>query len=184
MPIPPFDGITNVLPPHLGGTGKPVDLSPYRCTMEEFVRRFAISDARKTIIAGLLAFRSELFRNKIEGFQWLAGSFVEDIETQERRDPGDVEVVTFVGRPDRDGLGELTRDEPSLWNRPAVKALYHVDHLWVSLGMNPNRLVEFTTHWYGLFTHRRDRVWKGIVEVSVFDPLEDAKAEEILRGGS
>src|SRR5262245_49215124 len=99
MPIPPFDGILNVLPPHLGAPGMVLDLSPYRCTVAEVCDRFAISPARKRILDGLLKLRAELFALGIEGFQWLDGSFVEDIEAQEGRDPGDMDVVTFVANP-------------------------------------------------------------------------------------
>jgi hypothetical protein len=33
------------------------------------------------------------------GFQWIDGSFVEDVEKSRGRAPGDVDIVTFAHRP-------------------------------------------------------------------------------------
>ena len=60
MPIPAFDGILNVLPPHLGKDGNVDDLSPYKCSMQEICDRFATSLERITILKGVIRFRNEL----------------------------------------------------------------------------------------------------------------------------
>ncbi len=69
MPIPPFDSLLNVLPPHLGTQGMVSHLSPYDCTILELCNRFASSPARRTILEGLLNLRAELFALGIQGFQ-------------------------------------------------------------------------------------------------------------------
>lgn len=100
MPIPAFDGILNVLPPHLGTNGKVEHLSPYECIMQEVCERFATSSQRIGILRGFLALRQELWSLNLRGFQWMDGSFVEDIEVQENRSPGDIDVVTFFDATD------------------------------------------------------------------------------------
>lgn len=45
---------------------------------------------------GLLDLRAELtLAGKSDGFQWVDGSFTEDVEVQQGRTPNDVDVVTF-----------------------------------------------------------------------------------------
>ena len=81
MPIPPFDGILNVLPPHLGDPAQRGSLSPYSCTTEELCQRFAVSPGRKTILEGLLKLRG-LARVGNSGLSMAGRQFLEDIETQ------------------------------------------------------------------------------------------------------
>ena len=107
MPIPPFDGILNVIPPHLGDPKRREDLSPYSCTVEELCDRFATSPKRREILDGFLALRREFFKIGLKGFQWVDGSFVEDIEMHEGRDPDDIDVVTFVDSA-KDDLAVIT----------------------------------------------------------------------------
>src|SRR5437016_2611270 len=148
MAIPAFDGILNVLPPHLGVAGTVTNLSPYDCTVVELCNRFATSLARKQILEGLLNLRAELFALGIQGFQWLDGSFVEDIETQAGRAPRDIDVVTFVSSPaDPATLDTTVAQKPALLNRPYVKGTYFVDHFWVPLGAPPDQIVAITRYW-------------------------------------
>jgi hypothetical protein len=76
MPIPVFDTILNILPPHLGNPTDISHLSPYGCTVNEVCDRFATSPARKAILEGFLNLRVECYSRGIRGFQWLAGSFL------------------------------------------------------------------------------------------------------------
>ncbi len=107
MAIPAFDGILNVLPPHSGDPTNPSDLSPYTCTMVELCGRFNTSAARKRILLGLLDLRAELYLLDFRGFQWLSGSFVENIEIHERRDPNDVDTITIAETPDLQKIKSL-----------------------------------------------------------------------------
>jgi hypothetical protein len=65
-----------------------------------FVDRFSSSPERIAILHSLLQFREELYKSGItSGFQWLDGSFMENIETLESRPPNDMDVVTFYHLP-------------------------------------------------------------------------------------
>jgi len=113
----------------------------------------------------------------IRGFQWLDGSFLENIEAEERRDPNDLDAVTFVIDPQIPAdLDAKLRTKPELLNHAHVKAAFFVDHYWVSLGSAPIYLVNIARYWYGLFSHRRDRVWKGMLVVDLVDKSGDDAA--------
>jgi len=179
MPIPLFDGILNVLPPHLGKDGEVEDLSPYRCTMAEVCERFATTTTRVQILKGLLELREKLRgMTQDQGFQWFDGSFVEDIEVQENREPGDIDVVTFCF-PDRHRLAKKLPDDQQMLVKSFIKTTYHVDHFWVPLDVHPVQLVEHAKYWYGFFSHRRDRTWKGMLQVDLSKTDDDA-ARSIL----
>ena len=89
-----------------------------------------------------------------------------------------MDVVTFVANPADPGVlhAAIMAGNPNLWNRGYVKATYHIDHFWLPLGSLPFRVVDQTRYWYGLFSHRRDRVWKGIVAVDFNNVAGDAAA--------
>lgn len=181
MPIPPFDGILNALPPHIGSPKKSADLSPYRCTVTELCDRFATSPDRKRILDGFLNFRAELFGLGIKGFQWLDGSFLEDIEAVEGRSPKDIDAVTFVAEPSDPAVLDTTLNpRTDLWVPDQTKATYFVDHYHVSLGGAAERLVKRARYWYALFAHRRDGQWKGMLEVELRSEADDDAARLIL----
>jgi hypothetical protein len=182
MPIPTFDGILNVLPPHLGDPSLPQDLSPYLCTTAELCHRFATSAARKTILEGFLNLRAELLGLGIRGFHWLDGSFLENVEIQEHRDPGDIDVVTFIGHPgDLPSIQSVLTPRRDLCDRGLAKATFRVDHFLIPLCSAPEAVVEHTRYWYGLFSHRRDRTWKGMLRVELNTKADDDPAWQVLR---
>ncbi len=181
MPIPSFDVVRNILPPHRGDPRSPVDLSPYSCTIAELCARFATTVKRKQILEGFLNLRAELFSLGIRGFQWLDGSFVEDIETQEGRDPQDMDVVTFADTPaDPASLTAAFVTKPEVWDPIQSKSVYFVDHYFVSLGSDSVRVVKQTQYWYGLFSHRRDGLWKGMLAVDLRVKADDDAARIYL----
>jgi hypothetical protein len=65
--------------------------------MSEVVLRYGVTAERAAILTGLLDYRAAL-RNVgiMDGFQWLDGSFVEDVEAIRSRPPSDIDVVTFA----------------------------------------------------------------------------------------
>ena len=69
MPIPAFDGILKMLPPHLGAPRRLADLSPFACTVAELCGRFTRTAKRPEIFEGFLDLRAELFTLGIQGFQ-------------------------------------------------------------------------------------------------------------------
>ena len=183
MPIPLFDSILNVLPPHVGDPRNRSDLSPYTCTVLEFCQRFATSSPRRKILEGFLNLRAELLDLGIQGFQWLDGSFLENIERQERRAPEDIDVVTFVEKPatPQELNTTLIVPRPDLWIPVLTKSSYRVDHYVASLGTAPLLLVDDTKYWYALVSHRRDKIWKGMVKVELGNKSEDDAARIALR---
>ncbi|MGE0569140.1 MAG: hypothetical protein AB7O73_14475, partial [Bacteroidia bacterium] len=97
MPIPNFDH-NNVLPPHLGNPTDRTHLSPYPCSILELCHRFSTSSNRVQILKNYILFRQRMNAlGIIYGFQWLDGSFLENIEFSEGRPPRDLDVVTFFG---------------------------------------------------------------------------------------
>lgn len=69
-----------------------------------------------------------------------------------------------------------------LLSTASVKSKYRVDHYWLPLGSSPVNIVENTRYWFGLFSHRRDRVWKGMLCVPLGPIDKDDEAREILAG--
>jgi len=116
------------------------------------------------------------------GAAWrLNGSFLEDIEAQEGRAPGDTDVVTFVSYPASSvDLAAMLAPKKELLRRAHVKSTYHVDHIVIPLGAPPSVLVDQGRYWYVLFSHRRDRLWKGTLVVKLVDQSDDDKARNVL----
>ncbi len=179
MPIPFFDS-NSVLPPHLGDPRTLAQLSPFPCTTLELCQRFSGSDSRVRILNGLLAFRAILAQTSFTGFQWLDGSFLEDIETSEGRSPRDLDVVTFFDPQDAARYQEAQVRFPILLDRLAIKTAHSLDHFFVNLTYNPMVLVENARYWSGLFSHRRNGVWKGMLRLELLTPADDVLALNFL----
>jgi hypothetical protein len=119
MPIPPFN-YADVLPPYLAdAVGHP--RSPYVCSLDDVVSRFATSTERTAILRGLLDYR-EALRTQLglaEGLQCLDESFVEDVETSEQRAPADVDVLTVARFPP---ASTLSAPQRRLLDRPTRRS--------------------------------------------------------------
>lgn len=144
--------------------------SPYPVTTSELVQRFAISSARSMVLDGLLRYRAELRGlGFVQGFQWLDGSFVENVEARENRAPNDVDLVTFAHRPagmDNIAIKRLLPTRPDLFDQERCKAGFHCDTNLVNLTTAPEWLITQTRYWYGLYSHRRgDALWKGMLQL-------------------
>src|SRR5690606_2626974 len=95
MPIPNFDH-NFVIPPHLGDPTKLIQVSPYLTTTLELCQVLGYNPERRRILSKFLQFRQRMNDHKItKGFQWLDGSFLENVEITESRSPNDLDVVTF-----------------------------------------------------------------------------------------
>ena len=170
-PIPSFDH-NHVLPPHTGNPTSRADVSPYEATILEFCQMFATSQERINILKGLVSFRLRMIDfGIIDGFQWLDGSFTENIEKSEGRPPNDIDVVTFYK-----GLSLLQQQNiidnfKEFVYTPISKANYKLDHYAVDFGYEPLQTVEATKYWIQLFCHNRKGVWKGMVKL----PLSNDK---------
>ena len=187
-PIPHFDG-RGLLPPYEGTDETTSTRSPYPTTMREVVRRFGTSDHRRRLIKNLLAYRSVLHaRGYDRGLQLVNGSFVEDVETREGRNPGDIDVFSFLVRPTK------YKDNEALWrttgilewcdviaNRAMNKSRYQLDTYAIAVDQhNALGLIVETVYWSSLFAHKRvTHEWKGFLRIAI-DAADDALASQSL----
>lgn len=180
MPIPDFDH-NHVLPPHLGNPTQKTHLSPYPCSILELCHRFATSTERIEILKGLVTFRQQMTANGvIYGFQWLDGSFLENIEVSESRPPNDIDAVTFFGGLTPADQANIRNNFPEFANPVLAKNKFKVDHYPVDYSYSPDVTVEMTRYWIQLFTHNRNSVWKGILRVPINTPIDDQHALDYL----
>lgn len=144
------------------------DLSPYPCNTLEICQKLGTTKERVEILKGLIIFRQRMTENGIvDGFQWLDGSFIENIEITENRPPNDLDLVTF--------FGGLTIEEQKVkrtkfiefFNPTLAKNNYKLDHYFVDYCFRPEVTVEMTRYWIQLFTHNRLGVWKGILRLEL-----------------
>lgn len=153
--------------------------------MLEVVERFCSNPDRVSILNGLLTYRGQLYGLGIQdGFQWLDGSFMEDIETRSGRSPNDIDVVTFFRLPQGQTQQSLFEDPQAraLFDIANTKPTYRVDAYPLILG---DRMEEWHVHqisyWYSMWSHTRDQHWKGFVRVDL-DPGADVLARQFLEG--
>ena len=179
--------ISGLLPPYVGTD--PTDqrlISPYPTTIDVFTQQFAVSAKRGEILKGFLAFRQALAAVGIaDGLQWLNGSFSEQIEMREGRDPRDLDVVTFFKRPanERDdaAFAAFFAANLNLFTPAYTKQQFGCDAYFVDLDIEPVNIVAQARYWYGLFSHRRATgEWKGMIEVPLLVSQGDLDAAAIL----
>ena len=171
-----------VLPPiRPNAPGSSPDRSPYVVDLAVLFDRFATSPERMAILDGLLRFRADLHAAGItSGFQWLDGSFLEQVEALEGRAPRDMDVVTFLALPQDLDQRSLAQRHGSLFDQKHVKTTYAMDAYFAVLGQPTDQWqVKNITYWYSLWSHRRDRLWKGFVQVDL-DQSQDGDARAIL----
>lgn len=115
-----------------------------------------------------------------QGFQWVDGSFVENIESLENRPPKDIDVVTFFYIPDGHTQERLGAEVPHIFDTGAMNDMFGVDAYIIPLnGDAPETLVRLSAYWYGVWSHRRNMLWKGFVQVDL-DDGEDERARAAL----
>lgn len=150
--------------------------SPYAVTLLDVVMRFSTSPERRSVLTGFLNYRAALHKIGIcEGFQWLDGSFLEDVEVLERRAPRDMDVVTFMHSPANFSTVDLTA-----LDRDSAKALFQVDAYFVELDeVPPDSLVHQSAYWYSMWSHRRNQAWKGFLRIDLA-ANDDKQAAEWL----
>ena len=151
--------------------------SPYRVSLLDFVVRFGNTAARRRLLRRLLGFRADLHAlDLVGGFQWIDGSFLEDIETVEKREPRDIDLVTFFRLPEGRSQTSLEEASAELFDPQAVGQRYGMDAYFVQLSeAEPELLVEQCTYWNSLWSHRRNGQWKGYLEVDLA-PAGDREA--------
>lgn len=167
-----------LLPPTDPADPTSAERSPYSVALMDVVLRFATSPERCKVLKGFLDYRAALHgMGLVSGFQWLDGSFTEQVETLERRPPKDIDVVTFVNIP----AGFTPSDEQrEVLDCAAAKEQFFVDSYFVPLNqLTADNLVERAAYWYSMWSHRRNQAWKGYLQIDL-NPVHDADARERL----
>ncbi|KYK45336.1 hypothetical protein A1D31_34875 [Bradyrhizobium liaoningense] len=187
-PVPSFDN-RGLIPPLLGSDETTHDRAPYQASMTELVAALGTTPWRENLLFGLLEYRALLAHHGyIDGLQFIDGSFVENVEVRESRDPGDIDVFSFLMRP------AAYQQDPNLWasigfavwigelmDRDKNKSRFLLDTYGIAVDQHgPLRLINETIYWYSLFSHRRvTREWKGFVRVPL-NPADDAAARAMI----
>jgi hypothetical protein len=183
--VPPWNSL-GLIPPVDGTNPTSSERSPYTISLVDFVLRFGQTPERRMVLNGFLQYRAALNSAGLnKGFQWLDGSFLENIELIEARAPNDIDVVTFFDLPVGKSQKDLQSKFPELFpaTRLAMQGLkskFKVDAYIQDLGAAPVSLVNRSLYWYSMWSHRRDQVWKGYVQINLA-PFEDAAAHEQLK---
>lgn len=172
-----------VLPPINPVDPTSAERSPYAVSLSDFVLHFGTSGQRRTILLGLLGFRRALHAAGLSaGFQWIDGSYLEDIERIESRAPADMDVVTFFHLPQGETQRSFALSRPELFNHADTKARYHIDAYFVPLDDNPPPiLVERSAYWYSLWSHRRNGQWKGYLQIDLAPTYDSAASAELRK---
>jgi hypothetical protein len=184
MALPAFDG-RGLLPPFLGADETTPARSPYDATMGELVVALGTTPARLKLLFGLLKYRKLLgsFGYTV-GFQFIDGSFVENVEIRESRDPGDIDVFGFMMQPAQyvgnvalwqsTGFPQWTGE---VVNRSLNKQRYLLDAYGIVVDQGgPLEIMNATIYWYSLFSHKKvTHDWKGFVKIPL-NPADDQAA--------
>ena len=153
--------------------------SPYEASIGEFIRRFAVSPPRVALLQNLLDYRSDIYQAGIkEGFQWINGSFVEDIENkgEDGRPPNDIDVVTFYYPPQTECDSYL-----DLFDTVLTKPKYNIDAYPIQLGEPLDEDVAKEIGYWAIFwsQQRGADSLKGFVKVNL-NPEGDSHARRHL----
>jgi hypothetical protein len=180
MPTVAIPNWTNrgVLPPVNALQATSAERSPYKVKLLDVVMRFATSTERCQILKGFLDYRAALHSMALtQGFQWLDGSFSEDVELLEMRAPKDIDVVSFVNTPA--GFAP-TPQQLDVLDHDLAKTTFLVDSYFVEINLlPPDNLIKQSTYWYSMWSHRRTQEWKGYLEIDL-SPAEDTAASAWL----
>ncbi len=165
---------SGVLPPFTGDDpALEHAMAPYRVSFLELAQRFGTSPHRCSLLKGLVSYRQGLRGVGIErGFQWIDGSFVEDIENSSRqRPPSDIDIVTFSLIPmefrgSQEVFDSFVNSNEQLFDCKKSKAIFHCDAYFIDMAIPAPHLVSYTRYYFGLFSHRRETyLWKGMLEI-------------------
>ena len=76
---------------------------------------------------------------------------------------------------------EVVASLPEFVDRDLAKKNFKLDHFPVTLTANGAAIVENTRYWTGLFSHRRDGLWKGMLRVELNTPAADIAAAILVQ---
>lgn len=187
MAVPAFDR-RGLLPPFLGADSATTlaARSPYAASLTDLVSALGTTPVRCNLLYNLIKYRGLLDSfGYVDGMQFIDGSFVEDVELREARDPGDIDVFSFLVRPiqyhGNDALWRATgfpQWTSEVANQALNKQRFQLDVYAIAVDQaGPLQLINETIYWYSLFSHRRvTQEWKGFVAV----PLNAADDQTAL----
>ena len=166
--IPDWD-YDGVLPANDAHDQTSANRAPYAVSLIDLIVRFGDTQHRRSLLRGLLDFRGHLHRTGlIRGFQWINGSFVENVEERRSRPPNDIDLVTFFYIPDQFSAEDLLQIFPSLFDRASLKTGYAVDAYYVQLNQTTSEeIINESTYWYSLWSHTRGGKWKGYLQIDL-----------------
>ena len=173
--------IDGLLPPFVGDPADTLGQSPYPALVTDLVLRLGDTVRRREILMGFLDFRAALHQaGLLQGFQWVNGSFVENIMQRENREPNDIDVVNFLQLPDGHTQTSILNAFPSIFDRTANKGIYHTDTLFVILdNSNMIFLANRIAYWNSFWSHTREGVRKGYLSIDLAAD-DDAAARAML----
>ena len=184
MPIPPFD-MRGLMPAFLGSDETTVDRSPYWTTMSELATVLGTTPHRRQLLRNLIGYRALIATDAYQaGFQFIDGSFVENIEATASRSPGDIDVFSILHAP-----AKYHGPHPSwgssgvhFWfneivDRAKNKHRFSLDTYAVLFEeLNPIQFIQYVIYWYSLFSHQKVTLaWKGFAALQL-DPADDQAA--------
>ncbi len=177
VPIPAWNAV-GLLPPINQANPTSYERSPYSVAILDVVMRFGTSTERCRVLEGFLDYRAALHgMGLVRGFQWLDGSFTEQVETLEHRPPRDIDVVSFLHTPED---FEPSAAQLQVFDHDYAKASFLVDSYIVALTeLEPEDIVQQSAYWYSMWSHRRDNAWKGYLQIDM-NPAHDADARDRL----
>jgi hypothetical protein len=189
--VPAFDG-RGFLPPFLGADATTHSRSPYEATMSELVAALGTTSVRQNLLFGLLKYRVLLGSfGYTNGVQFIDGSFVENVETREARDPGDIDVFSFLMQPAQyvgnQALWQSTgfpQWAGEVVNQNLNKQRYQLDTYGMVVDQGgPLEMMNATIYWYSLFSHKKvSQDWKGFVRIPL-NPADDQMALASIASG-
>lgn len=183
--IPPWSS-TGLIPPIDSASPAGPERSPYFVALPEVVLRFGTSAERQRILDGFLRYRARLqSAGMTDGFQWLNGNFLENIEVLEGRSPNDLDVVTFFRLQTGVTQTMIRTADPGVFplsqaERIAFKSVFLVDSYFVDLEARSDLLVRQSAYWYSMWSHRRDTRWKGYLQVDLASAEDGAARSQLL----
>lgn len=171
--IPSWNAL-GLIPPINAESPTDSNRSPYTVSLKDLIIHFATSPERRDILQGFLNYRRALHEMGLDsGFQWLDGSFMENVEALENRPPNDMDVVSFLNIPKN--FAPSTEDL-LIFNPVIAKERFKVDAYTVEMNlMPPEQVISRSAYWYSMWSHRRNQAWKGFLKIDL-NPSEDAEA--------
>ena len=160
--------------------------------MSELVSTLGGTPERCNLLYSLLQYRGLLHSfGYVDGVQFIDGSFVENVETREGRDPRDIDIFSFLIRPvqyhGNDPLWQSTgfpQWTGEIVNQSLNKQRYQLDTYAIAVDQaGPLQLMNETIYWYSLFSHKRvTQEWKGFVAVQLNASDDQAALSAIISG--